>query len=47
MAKVARERDEAIAERDKIACERDELEEVAEQALAELRKRLGIPEEED
>ena len=47
VAKVARERDEAIAERDEVAAERDELEEVAEQALAELRKRLGIPEEED
>ncbi len=47
VAKVALERDEAIAERDEIACERDELAEVAEQALAELRKLLGIPEEED
>ena len=47
VAEIARERDEAIAERDEIAAERDELEEVAEQALAELRKRLGIPEDED
>ena len=47
VAKVARERDEAIVERDEVAAERDELEEVADQAMAELRKRLGIPEEED
>ena len=47
VVEVARERDEAIADRDDAASERDELEEVAEQALAELRKQLGIPEEED
>ena len=47
VVETARERDEAIAHRDEIACERDELEEVADQAMAELRKRLGIPEDED
>ena len=47
VAKVARERDEAIAERDEVAAERDDLEEVTEEAMEELRKRLGIPADED
>ena len=47
VAKVTRERDQALAERDVAIGERDETEEVAEQALEELRKQLGIPDDED
>ena len=47
MAKATRERDQALAERDEANVEREETEDVVEQALEELRKQLGIPDDED
>lgn len=47
VAKATRERDQALAERDEANVEREETEDVVEQALEELRKQLGIPDDED